>query len=42
MQSSRYQAQDAFFGVARQDDYDAIYAAVTYLINRNLSLRAES
>ena len=42
VQSSRYQAQDAFFGVARRDDYDAFDAAVTYLINRNLSLRAEA
>jgi hypothetical protein len=42
VQSSRYQAQDAFFGVTRKDDYDAVDAAVTYLINRNLSLRAEA
>lgn len=42
VQSSRYQAQDAFLGVARRDDYDAVDAAVTYLINRNLSLRAEA
>jgi hypothetical protein len=41
-QSSRYQAPDAFLGVARRDDYEAIDAAVTYLINRNLSVRGEA
>lgn len=41
-QSSRYQAPDAFLGVARRDDYDAIDAAVTYLVNRNLSIRGEA
>jgi len=42
VQNSRYQAPDAFLGVARSDDYSAIDAAVTYLINRNLSVRGEA
>jgi len=42
VQSSRYQAPDAFLGVTRRDDYDAIDTAVTYLINRNLSIRGEA
>lgn len=41
-QSSRYQAPDAFLGVARRDDYDAIDAAVTYLVDRNFSIRGEA
>lgn len=40
-QRSMYQAPDAFLGVARRDDYDAIDNSVTYLVNRNLSVRGE-
>ena len=42
VQNSRYQAPDAFLRVARRDDYQAVDAAITYLINRNLSLRGEA
>ena len=42
VQNSRYQAPDAFLGVARRDDYEALDAAVTYLINRKLSVRGEA
>ena len=42
VQHSRYQAPDAFLGLARRDNYAAVDAALTYLINRNLSVRAEA
>lgn len=41
-QNSRYQAPDAFLGVTRSDDYDAVDAAITYLVDRNLSIRGEA
>ena len=41
-QQSNYQAPDAFLGVARRDDYGAIDTAITYLVNRNLSVRGET
>ena len=42
VQRSNYQAPDAFLGVTRRDDYDAIDTAITYLVDRNLSVRGET
>jgi len=41
-QHSKYQAADAILGVTREDRYEAIDAAVSYLFSRNVSLRAEA
>ncbi len=41
-QNSKYQAPDAFFTTTRKDEYHALDASVTYLVSRNISLRAEA
>jgi hypothetical protein len=41
-QESRYQAPDAFLGVARRDKYDAWDAALSYLYSKSISIRAEA
>lgn len=41
LQKSNYRAPDPFFEVSRRDKYDSVDAALTYLMTRNLSFRAE-
>jgi len=42
IQNSNYQAADAILGVTREDRYEAVDAAVSYLYSRNVSFRAET
>lgn len=40
-QQSRYQAPDTVLNVVRNDDYQAVNFAATYLYNKNVSIRGE-
>ncbi|MGE0388219.1 MAG: hypothetical protein AB7Q97_26145 [Gammaproteobacteria bacterium] len=41
-QNARHKARDLILGVQREDDYHAFDAAVSYLVTRNWSVRAEA